>query len=115
MPTWLLPAIAVAAIPAWLGRAFVRDRQSATPLRQQPADRNTPRTDRIRRSRQRASHPSDPRCTAMPVDASSAAQADAHLALMDALGIDRAVVLASRQGRRRQCNSLCATPTAAKL
>jgi hypothetical protein len=51
----------------------------------------------------------------MPVDASSAAQADAHLALMDALGIDRAVVLASRQGRRRQCNSLCATPTAAKL
>ena len=36
--------------------------------------------------------------TAMPVDASPAAQADAHLALMDALGIDRAVVLGVSAG-----------------
>src|SRR5262245_37795360 len=36
--------------------------------------------------------------TAMPVDASPAAQADAHLALMDALGIDRAVVIGASPG-----------------
>ena len=36
--------------------------------------------------------------TAMPVDASPAAQADAHLALMDALGIKRAVVLGASAG-----------------
>jgi hypothetical protein len=35
--------------------------------------------------------------TVMPVDASPAAQADAHLGLMDALGIDRAVI--GRLGR----------------
>ncbi|HEX2336494.1 MAG TPA: alpha/beta fold hydrolase, partial [Hyphomicrobiaceae bacterium] len=36
--------------------------------------------------------------TAMPVDASPAAQAEAHLALMDALEIDRAVVLGVSAG-----------------
>ena len=36
--------------------------------------------------------------TVMPVDASPAAQADAHLGLMDALGIDRAVVLGASAG-----------------
>jgi pimeloyl-ACP methyl ester carboxylesterase len=131
MPTWLFPAIAVAAILAWLGRAFVRDRRAN---RQRLCGHS--RLIETRRGpiecAQAGSGPAvlaihgagggfdqgmelaEPIAkrgfrvvamsrfgylrTAMPVDASPAAQADAHLALMDALGIDRAVVLGVSAG-----------------
>jgi 2-hydroxy-6-oxonona-2,4-dienedioate hydrolase len=122
MPTWLLPAIAVAAILAWLGRAFVMDRRANRqrlcgnsrlietrrgPIEYAEAgsgpavlvmhgagggfDQGMEFAEPIAKSGFRVVAMS---CfgylrTAMPVDASSAAQADAHLALMDALGIDR--------------------------
>jgi hypothetical protein len=117
MPTWLLPAIAVAAILAWLGRAFVTDRRA----NRQRLCGNSRLIETRRGPIEYAEAGSGPAVlvmhgagggfdqgmefaepiakrgfrvvamsrfgylrTAMPVDASSAAQADAHLALMDA-------------------------------
>jgi 2-hydroxy-6-oxonona-2,4-dienedioate hydrolase len=131
MPTWLLPAIAVAAILAWLGRAFVMDRRA----NRQRLCGNSRLIETRRGPIEYAEAGSGPAVlvihgagggcdqgmefaepiakrgfrvvamsrfgylrTAMPVDASSAAQADAHLALMDALGIDRAVILGASAG-----------------
>src|SRR5262245_11041439 len=131
MRTWLLPLVALAAMLAWLGRAFARE---------QRANR-----DRLRGK----SRVVDTQCgpieyaeigngptvlvvhgagggfdqgmefaepiaaggfhvvamsrfgylrTPMPPDASPAAQADAHAALLDALGIPRAAVLGASAG-----------------
>lgn len=131
MPTWLVPAIAVAAILAWLARAFVRERR----VNWQRLRGNSRLIETRRGPIEYAEAGSGPAVlvvhgagggfdqgmelgkpiakggfrvvamsrfgylrTAMPVDASPAAQADAHLAVMDALGIDRAVVLGVSAG-----------------
>lgn len=131
MPTWLVPAFAVAAILGWLGRAFARERRA----NRQRLCGNSRLIETRRGPIEYAQAGSGPAVlvvhgagggfdqgmefaapiakrgfrvvamsrfgylrTAMPVDASPAAQADAHLALMDALGIDRAVVLGASAG-----------------
>ena len=131
MPTWLVPAFAVAAILGWLARAFARDRRA----NRQRLCGNSRLIETRRGPIEYAEAGSGPAVlvvhgagggfdqgmdfaepiakagfrvvamsrfgylrTAMPVDASPAAQADAHLALMDALGIDRAVVLGASAG-----------------
>jgi len=131
MPTWLVPAIAVAAILGWLGRAFVRDRRADRqrlsgksrlietrrgPIEYAEAghgpavlvvhgagggfDQGMEFAEPIAKAGFRAVAMSrfGYLRTPMPVDASPAAQADAHLAMMDALGIDQAVVLGVSAG-----------------
>ena len=53
--------------------------------------------------------------TPMPADASAAAQADAHVCLLDALGIRRAAIMGGsadeqQQGHRQQCHRVPAQP-----